>query len=92
MNNSFLEKVRMAGKEDEKWQERGGELGRLRESRKKMPNEWKEKDGLLYYKNWLYISEKESPQTAIAQGCHDTLMVGHFRQEKITEIVPRDFY
>jgi len=51
MNNSFLEKVRMAGKEDEKWQERGGELGRLRESRKEMPNEWKEKDGLLYYKN-----------------------------------------
>jgi len=31
MNDSFLDKIRVAGKEDERWQERGRELVRLRE-------------------------------------------------------------
>jgi len=60
MNDSFLDKIRVAGKEDEKWQGRGRELVRLRESGKKMPDEWVEQDGLLYYKNWLYIPEDEA--------------------------------
>jgi len=53
MNHAFLDKIRMAGKEDERWQNRGRELVMLREGRKKMPDEWIEKDGLLYYKNRL---------------------------------------
>ena len=48
MNDSFLNKIRVAGKDDERWQDRGRELIRLRESGKKMPDEWIEKDGLLY--------------------------------------------
>jgi len=48
MNDSFLDKIRVAGKEDERWQERGGELVILRDSGKKMPDEWMEKDALLY--------------------------------------------
>jgi len=47
MNESFLEKIRVAGKGDQKWQERGREQVRLRESGKMMPDEWIEKDGLL---------------------------------------------
>jgi len=92
MNNSFLDKIKVAGKEDEKWQERGRELITLRESGKKMPDELIEKDRLLYYKNGLFIPENESLQTDIAQGCHDSLVVGYFRQEKTIEIVTRDFY
>jgi len=92
MNDAFLDKIRMAGKEDEKWQDRGRELVRLRESRKKIPDEWIEKDGLLYYKNRLYIPKDEALQTEIAQGCHDSLVAGHFGQEKTIEIVTRDFY
>jgi len=57
-----------------------------------MPDEWIEKDRLLYYKNLLYIPENEALQTDIAQGCHDTLVAGHFGQEKTIEIVTRDFY
>jgi len=53
MNDTFLNNIKMAGKEDEKWQDRGSELVRLRESGKRMPDEWMEKDGLLYYKNRL---------------------------------------
>jgi len=45
MNDSFLDKIRVAGKEDEKWQERGRELVGLRKGGKKLPNEWIEKDG-----------------------------------------------
>jgi len=92
MNDSFLDKIRVAGNEDEKWQDRGREPVRLRESGKKMPDEWIEKDGLLYYKNSLYIPEDEALQTEIAQGCHDSLVAGHFGQEKTIEIVTRDLY
>jgi len=92
MNDSFLDKIRMAGKEDEKWQDRGRELVRLRENGEKMPDEWIEKDGLLYYNNRLYIPEDEALQTEIAQGCHDSLVAGHFGPEKTIEIVTRDFY
>ena len=92
MNDSFLDKIRVAGNENEKWQDRGPELVRLRESGKKMPDKWIEKDGLLYYKNRLYIPEDEALQTEIAQGCHDSLVAGHFGQEKTIEIVTRDFY
>jgi len=92
MNDLFLNKIRAAGKEDEKWQNRGSELVRLRENGTKMPEEWREKDGLLYYKNGLYIPEDEALQTEIAQGCHDSLVAGHFGQEKTIEIVTRDLY
>jgi len=78
MNDIFLNKIKVAGKEDEKWQDRGRELVRLRESGEKMPDEWIEKDPLLYYKNRLYIPENEGLQTEIAQGCHDSLVAGHF--------------
>jgi len=57
-----------------------------------MPDEWIEKDGLLYYKNRLYIPEDEALQTEIAQGCHDSLVAGHIGQEKTIEIVTRDLY
>ena len=92
MNDSFLNKIRVAGKEDGKWQERGRELVRLKKSGKKMPDEWIEKDGLLYYKNRLYIPQDESLQTKIAQGCHDLVVAGHFGQEKTIERVTRDLY
>jgi len=92
MNDAFQDKIRMAGKEDEKWQNRGRELVKVREGGKKIPDEWIEKDGLLYFKNCLYIPENEALQTTISQGCHDSLVVGHFGQEKRIEIVTRDFY
>jgi len=92
MNASFLDKIRVPGKEGEKWQDRGRELVRLRESGKKMPDEWIEKHGLLYYKNRLYIPKDEALQTEIAQGCHNSKIAGHFGQEKKVEIVTRDLY
>jgi len=51
-----------------------------------------EKNGLLYYKNRLYIPEDKSLPTEIAQGCHDTVVAGQFRPEKTIQIVTRDFY
>ena len=91
MTHSFLEKIGVAGKEDEKWQGRGRELVRLSQRRKDMPNEWIEKDRLLYYKNRLYIPKNQTLQTEIAKGCHNTLVAGYFGQEKTIVIVTRDF-
>jgi len=92
MNDAFLDKISMAGKEDERGQNRGRKLVMLREGGKKTPDEWIEKDGLLYYKNCLYIPENEALHTEIAQGCHDSIVAGHFGQEKTIAIVTRDFY
>jgi len=47
MNDAFLDKIRMAGKEEERWQNRVRELVMLREGGNKMPDEGVEKDGLL---------------------------------------------
>ena len=90
MNGSFLDKIRVAGKEGGRWQDRGRELVMSREGGKNTPNQWIEKDGLLYYKNRLYIPENEALQTEIAQGCHNSLVVGHLGQENTIEIVTRD--
>jgi len=82
MNDAFPDKIRVAGKEDERWQNWGCELVILRAGGKRMPDEWIEKDGLLYYKYRLYIPENEPLQTEIAQGCHDLLVAGHFLTAK----------
>jgi len=92
MNDAFLDKNKMAGNEEEKWQDGGRELVTFREGGKRIPDEWIEKDWLLYYKNWLYITENEALPTEIAQGCHDSLVAGHFGSENTIEIVTRDFY
>ena len=57
-----------------------------------MPNDWMELNGLLYYKNQLYIPENEALQTEVAQGCRDSRVARHFGQKKTIEIVTRDFY
>jgi len=92
MHDAFLHKITVAGKEDERWQNRGCELVRLREGGKNMPDELIEKDGLLYYKNPLYRPEDEALHTKIAQGCHDSIVAGHCGLETTIEIVTRDFY
>jgi len=92
MNDAFVDNIRVAGKVDRKWQERGSEMVRLRASGKKMPDEWMEKAVLQYYKNRLSIPESESLQTEIAQRCHDSLVAGHFGQERTIKIIRPDFY
>jgi len=92
MNDSFLNKIGGAGKEDEKWQEGGCELIRLRESGTKRQDERTEKDWLLYYENRSYIPKTEALQSEIPQGYQHSLGAMHFGQEKTIQIVTRDFY
>jgi len=92
MNDAFRDKIRMAGKEGKKWQNRGRDLVMLKEGGKKIPDESVEKDGLLYYNNRFYIPENKALQTEIAQGCYHKLVAGQFGQENTIEIVTRDFY
>jgi len=81
-----------ASERDQEWTARKGELERLENEGKEFPKNWTKKDGLLYYKNRLYIPNDEGLQTTIAKGCHDSQVAGHFGQEKTVEIVTRDFY
>ena len=88
----FITKVLAASESDQEWQERRAELERLENEGKEFPKNWQSSEGLLYYKNRLYIPENSELHTLIAKGCHDSRVAGHFGQEKTIEIVTRDFY
>jgi len=59
MDDSFLDKIRVAGQEDDNWMARKGELHRLKEKREALPKHWELEDGLHYYKGRLFVPSKE---------------------------------
>jgi len=92
MDDSFLDRIRTAGKEDDTWTERKRELSHLKEKRQILPKHWELENGLIYYKNRLFIPSNEEILTDIAKGCHDSKVAGHFGQEKTIELVTRNFH
>jgi len=62
INNSILDKIRVVGKENGKWHKQGRELVRMRESSKKIPNEWNQK--MDYY---ITKSNCTSPKTNLSR-------------------------
>ena len=78
MDESFLNRIRMAGKEDNSWLARKEELSRLKENDEELPKHRDMEDGLLYYKDRLFIPTNEDLLTEIAKGCHDSKVAGHF--------------
>lgn len=47
---------------------------------------------LLYWKEWLTISDTEGIKTSILQNKHDSTVAGHFGSDKAIEQVQRNFY
>ena len=92
MDESFLTKILMAGKEDDSWLARKEELSRLQDNNDALPKHWDMEAGLLYYKDRLFIPANEDLLTEIAKGCYDSKVAGHFGQEKTIELVTRNFY
>jgi len=86
----FIATVVAASERDEEWTARKRELEKIENEGKVFPKIWTNKDGLLYYKNRLYIPNNKELQTTMAKGCHDWQVAGHFRQEKTVEMVTRD--
>ena len=91
-NTEFIERVHEASKQDQERQERKTELREMEQHHFQLPKHWQIIDELIYYKNRLYIPNKEELQTQIGKGCHDSQIAGHFGQEKTIELVCRDFY
>ena len=50
MDETFLDRIRTAGKNDDTWTERKGELSRMKERNEQLPKSWDLEDGLIYYK------------------------------------------
>ena len=71
MDDSFLERIRTAGKEDDTSTARKEELKQLKEKREIFRKHWELEYRLLYYKNRLFIPSKQELWTEIAKGCHD---------------------
>ena len=55
IDDSFLDRIRAAGKEDDVWMARKGELSSLKEKQESLPKNWEPEDELLYYENRLFI-------------------------------------
>ena len=92
MEETFLDRIRTAGQDDDTCTERKGELSRIKERNEQLPKNWELEDGLIYYKNRLSIPSNEEPLTEIAKGCHDSKVAGHIGQEKTIELVTSNFY
>ena len=92
MDDSFLDRIRVAGKEDDTWTARKGELSWLKEKREALTRHGELEDRLLYYKNRVFIPSKEELLTKIAKGCLDSTVAEHFRQEKTIELVTQNFH
>jgi len=82
MDLSFLDRIRVAGKEDDTWRTGKGELRQFKEKWEALQKQWELEDGRLYYENTLFIPLKEVLMTEIAKGFHDSKVAGHFSQEK----------
>ena len=91
-DESFLYRIRMAGKEDDSWLARKEELSRPKENDEALPKHRDMEDGLLYYKDRLFIPTNEDLLTEIAKGCHDSKVAVHFGEEKTIQLVTRNFY
>jgi len=89
---SLIAKVVRAGSEDQEWCEKKVELNQRISLGQALPKNWQLKDGMLYFKNCLYIPDDDELKMEIAKGCHDSQVAGHFGMEKTIEIVTRDFY
>jgi len=92
MDDSFRDRIRAAGKEDDTWTARRGQLRHFKEKREALPKHGALEDGLLYYKGRLVIPSKEELLTEIAKGCDDSKVAGHFSQEKTIELLRRNFH
>jgi len=68
------------------------ELETLTKEEKELPKQWSISEGLLYYKDRLFIPDNEDLQTLIAKSCQGSKIAGHFGQEKTLDIIIRDFY
>ena len=92
MDESFLNKIRMAGKKDDSWLARKEELRRLKNRNEALRKHLDMEDELLYYKDGVFIPTNEDLQTEIAKGCHDSKVARHFGQDKTIELVTRNSY
>jgi len=68
------------------------ELETLTREEKELPKQWSISEGLLYYKDPLFIPDNEDLQTLNAKSCHDSKIAGYFGQEKTLEMITGDFY
>ena len=85
-NVEVIERVHEASKQDQDWQGRKMELNELKQHGLQMPKHLDIIDGLIYFKNQLYIPNDEELQTMKAKGCHDSHIVGHFGQERESKL------
>ena len=92
MDQTFLDRIRTARKNDDTWTERKGPQSRMKERNQQLPKNWELEHGLIYYKNRVFIPSNEELLTEIAKGCNDSKVAGHFGQEKTIELVTRNFY
>jgi hypothetical protein len=54
--------------------------------------EWREMEGVLYHRDWIYVSKNTELQQRIVEQHHDTQITGHARHWKTLELVSRSYW
>ena len=67
MDESFLNRIRMAGKEDDSWLARKEELSREKGNNEPLSTHWDIEDRLLNFKNRVFIPANEDRLTEIVK-------------------------
>ena len=67
MDETLLDHSRTSGKDDDNWTERKREVSRMKERNEQLPTNRELQDGLIYYKNRLFIPSYEELLTEIAK-------------------------
>jgi len=67
-----IENVEQAGRGDHEWCKKEVELSRRINQEQEAPKNTMLKDGILYFKNRLYIPNNTKLKTEITKGCYDS--------------------
>ena len=88
----LLQRIGLAGEKDKDWKKRREELEKRRKEKTDFPKPWDLREGILYYKDRLFVPDDEHLHTEIAKRCQYSEVARHFGQEKTLEIMTRDFH
>lgn len=87
-DSQFLEKVKRAAEEDEIY----GNTLAAQERAKEKDDKIAVVDGLLYFKDRLWLPDSDELRLEVARIEHDSKVAGHFGMEKTEELMTRNFY
>ena len=88
LDKSFVKRVISAGQEDVEW----SRIKTALERGESCNDEYSLEDGMVCYKQRIWIPDDNALRLLVASSAHDTKVAGHFSKHKTVDIIRHDFY